>query len=190
MSHQRATRSGSSASRRPTTQARSRKEAGHFTLFRNLPKELRFRVYELAFPRRVLHFCQHELIVKPLGPPVIAQACREAWEFAKAQYRCLTYRAPKPPEHTFVDLPTTWRPPQQTWFNPRVDVLCIDSEYNDVVYHYDPRDVSDIVSKGGIAQIETYVSNANVQGLEEPSTYLKLVHSILPFAKIAEAVVV
>ncbi|OTA98985.1 hypothetical protein M426DRAFT_97038 [Hypoxylon sp. CI-4A] len=68
-----------------------------FPIFGKLPKELRFLVYEHAFPRRVLrfhlqlHYGNHVTMVDPLGPPPIAQTCREAWMFASVQYRKFKY---------------------------------------------------------------------------------------------------
>lgn len=142
---------------KPTTkQERGSNVATLFSPFGRLPQELRFQVYELAFPRRVLRFHpkwlpgEHQaLLLDPPGPPAIAQACREAWAFAAAsgsgfgsRYWRLTYR---PAE---IRAMMSWsdgvggrgrsrsarRPRTPTWFHPAVDVLYADVPWNDVVH--------------------------------------------------------
>lgn len=141
----------------PEKSAKSKEAERTFTLFSDLPRDLRLHVYELAFPRRVLRFCEKwlpghiGLVIEALGPPLIAQTCREAWDFSLVHYRRLPFNAGKLRDAGSDERPIESPPPKNTWFNPRVDVVCIGAKWHDIAYREMVWE-SDIVVRWGIAR--------------------------------------
>ncbi|KAH8893544.1 hypothetical protein GQ53DRAFT_745076 [Thozetella sp. PMI_491] len=167
-----------------------------FPQFANLPKELRIQIYDNAFPRRVLRFCSkwlddysyERLRIEPLGPPLVAQVCSEAWEFAGTRYRRIAYheakiRATKRDDQSILAV----QPVRTTWFNPGLDVLCINATWHDIAYGaysgtptvYNPD--KDLHAVNTVAELCATGGSA---------IYSEIVRSLLPIARLAETVVV
>ncbi|KAI0839531.1 hypothetical protein F5Y06DRAFT_24271 [Hypoxylon sp. FL0890] len=70
--------------------------------------------------------------MEPLGPPPITQTCHEAWEFARIHDQRLTYHAAKIPALSPGSIAPL--PPACTWFNPGVDVICINEPWRNMAY--------------------------------------------------------
>ncbi|KAI1448509.1 hypothetical protein F5Y02DRAFT_431307 [Annulohypoxylon stygium] len=158
-----------------------------FPRFRNLPVELRYRIYELAFPRRILTF--HELLmvdhmglaIYPLGPPAIAQECHEAWEFAKLKYRKIPYYAAKIRPLPQGPLAIISPPPTSTWFNPALDAM-----YVAFRRYFTLRDGNAVYNPQRIM----YPDGDGEAFKGQDATYSEIVRSLLPFAKLVETAIV
>ncbi|KAI1409922.1 hypothetical protein F5Y13DRAFT_181770 [Hypoxylon sp. FL1857] len=167
-----------------------------FSPFKHLPKELRLKVYEHAFQRRVLRFCEKRLpdhmflAIEPLGPPAIAQICREAWEFARIYYRQLTYHPAK--IRAMFPGKIASQPPKPTWFNPGVDVICINLPWHDLTYNLQSLDEG--LRWHGIylynPQRNLQPDDEDLQAMAGKAAYSEIVRALLPFATLAETVVV
>ncbi|KAI8956561.1 hypothetical protein F5Y11DRAFT_342610 [Daldinia sp. FL1419] len=155
-----------------------------FPLFNDLPKDIRLNIYDRVFPPRLVYFCNRSLSrynspyvgldIEPLGPPAVAQTCRETWHFARTRYLIIAYRIAQTRITNAPMEPTRVR---NTWFNPRVDVLCLEFPWHDLAFREGIR-LCDKKKESG----EREVTNA--------TAYSEIVHALRPFSQHAETVVV